>query len=63
MHGLYLFSNLFSDSQLHESGYTQHRDVLFRRGRTLDLDIEAKKMAIFPQFSASDGFQSYFHEL
>ena len=48
MYGQYLFSNQFSDSQLHESSYTQHLDILLRRGRTLDLDFEAKKTAIFP---------------
>ena len=47
------FTNLFSDSQLHEISYTQHCDVPLRRVQTLDLDFEAslaKEVGYFSGF-------------
>ena len=39
----FIWPNLFSDSQLHKTGYTQYsnRGVPLGRGRTFDLDFEA----------------------
>ena len=65
---LNLFTNLFSDSQLHETGHTHHCVAPLKRVRTLDLGLSEsppKKSAIFPllNFSSSNGVWLYFHEL
>ena len=46
-----LIINLFSDSQLHEIGYTQHFDAPLRWVQTIDLDFEASLAKEVSNFS------------